>query len=129
MRRHLKAICPGISKNKMIAFMYFRQLAVFRKCVGLANISNYIVVSFFTNRVGNIFNFMISSIKHWPDQMIESAVYSGKNFITRILNNVHGRNKVTRFTYNKFSGLKPNLEMTVVFFLVPVKLFFYFFTE
>src|SRR6186997_2461075 len=72
---------------------------------------------------------MISSVKHGPDQMIETTVYTCENFITGILNNIHGCNKITGFTNNKFSRLKPNLEMTIVFFLVPVKFFFYFFTE
>ena len=48
--------------------------------------------------------------------MIESTVYTGKNFITGIFNNIYCCNKITGFTYNKFSRLKPNLEMTVYFF-------------
>src|SRR5688572_12532289 len=72
---------------------------------------------------------MISAIKHWPDQMIESTIYTRENFVTSILNNIHGCNKIASFAYNKFSRFKPNLEMTIVFFLVLIKLFFYFFTK
>ena len=68
MGRHFKAIGACISKNQVIAFMYFWQLTIFSKCVCFANITNYIIISFLPRWIGNIFDLVISSVKHWTDQ-------------------------------------------------------------
>src|SRR5450432_4371532 len=72
---------------------------------------------------------MVRTIKHRSYKMIEATVYTRKYSQRRFFNNIYPGNKIAGFAYKKFSRLKPNLHVPVIFFFKPFHFFCYFFTQ
>ncbi len=54
--------------------------------------------------------------------MVHSAVYSGKDGVSRIFDHIYAGNKISCLAHQKLTGFKPNLEMSVVFLFKPFEI-------
>ncbi len=92
------------------------QLAVPGKRIGFANVTYYGIYSFGPVGIADIFNMMISLIEHRPNEVVETAVHTGKYGSWGLFYHIRFYYKVTTLAYQVFTGFKPYLQFFTGFF-------------
>lgn len=103
---HSEAVSACVIKGQDISFSDFGDTTVWSEGIGLTDITHHRIKTLSSFRVGDVVNVMLRTVKHRPDQVVETAVHLGKNGRSGLFYYVDIYQKFSGGAYQNFPGSK-----------------------